>query len=776
MDFKIDFFSGHVMKFLKRLFFKYTLKQLSQFPFRYCVDFGDSPDSNTVIDDCKVTFSDKALVNHTYTLPGEYNVYIRVFNLFSSNSTTIHVIVRGTIESIEFLEPRNPVQPIPVNETLTFCAVINGSGTTNLQLDVYNDKIDQMTENNTIIIHIASLFLVCVEKIINEPSDQLCFVGVTDPLNIKNISEYGKVENPVEPFNFTMEEMFFAETNLLHNFTLTNNTGTNVTFYWDLNSTTLDMSSGILNDYEMTHTYNRYGPVNITILGKNLISNHTEIIQIFVQDKIDGVEFSSTDTFHTEFEKMTSIYAHIKTGTAMMVYFEIVDAEDNINVTPELQDIDTLSTQYVYAEMTLANAREYNVTIFVKNSISSMNVTTSFWVEKPVQNLTASFIQEFYGNEKLDYIEENETLLVTAEILQGDNVFYTYSFGDGRPNVTVPENFYNFSYPKWSESGESYILSVTAKNRISEMTTSIEIYVEMPVQKIEGLSLISTAASAVTETPITLASDSGDYFNCTFDFHNGEPTERHDWADLEENKFTLMHLFGAGKHSITVNCSNRLYESNITVEMDAYEPCNSFSAEAFSVCEGESPREGLGDRSDLYACSCNVTFKVPDQEGTNASNHYYFGYKYDNGTKVTAIEWPINNFTHKFPCPEPVNERKVVITCENPVTLEEVKQRVKIKLIETVEPFTISTGLSNEHLLGYTSNFSISLTNAPYQCCCTLDLGNPNEDNPLGDKLLFGSIECQSKSQFSSGYQYLEKDADGNIVQFDGTKTILLYR
>ena len=529
------------------------------------------------------------------------------------------------------------------------------------------------------------------------------------------------------------------------------------------------------------YTYDIYGNKDMSITVKNRLSEFSKNFTIEVQDEIKGIELPQNKTFDTVFGNTSKFYGSIKEGTAMICWFDfIINSTYIAAASPKVFPLDTLSKVYIFYETILNSTSFYTVNLTCKNDISSLTVSSRFWVERSIENLKVRIEQQFSGTPKLDYIEVNETLMVIVEKSQGDNVVYYYYFDDDPeiPPLNSTNSTTNTSFPSFSENWIPKNITVIAKNHVSEMTATVLFIVHKPVQPLEGFFVFTDPISTTDPTTLHIVKKRGDFYNCTWEMDNIRMYT--DFLQLERSGDKVGHLFSReGKHNLSLFCANRLYEISVNLTLDSYRPCGEFSVEALSACPEKPLTAGFGDRENMYPYQCPVLFRVADQVGTNASNYFDFGYTHLDGTRVTEINYPISNVTHFYDrsivtagdslYDDPLT---VTIVCKNKVTPNGLRNTREIILVTAIDNFTISTGVNPKHMLGYTSNFSITLSNNPYKPCCTLYLDNPSEEHKTGEKFLFGNKDCIMKKEYADGYSFLHRDAYGKPLVLEKDKEV----
>ena len=94
-----------------------------------------------------------------------------------------------------------------------------------------------------------------------------------------------------------------------------------------------------------------------------------------------------------------------------------------------------------------------------------------------------------------------------------------------------------------------------------------------------------------------------------------------------ENTFSIFHHFNPlGTFNMVVRCENRLYSTNATTTVHAYDPITPFRVTLSGRCPGDSEGQtGMGVDRNIFRLSCDVVFETSDQFGSNVSYLYSFG-------------------------------------------------------------------------------------------------------------------------------------------------------
>lgn len=707
----------------------------------YCINWDDGfgPDADKK---CSIKVENKT-VTHVWKLPGVYSVFVEAYNMFSVENTTKEINVLGSITDVSFVEN---IGPVPTSELLIIDFKAVGSGGVDFSIDYLTNETVNTMFNGTL----SSYFIAHVERALPIAYDVLCNVTVHHPLQSKHISAYGSVEDPVGIF-----ELQTNETGATYNqttFKIYEHIGTNVSYYWDWGDGETDNHTYIR---EANHTYMNYGNWTVTITAYNQVSIRTLEFVYTIQDTIQGLSFFGTSHYYAEHDKNASIVYRLNNGTGVRTWIEY----NTTLISPLGFDIDIEtndSSMLAHGIYVYLNRGFYNVTVHCENNVSSAMIWYYMPVESRISEYQVNLTQaetggllNINGNATLDFIELNETLTLYASYVLGGDVVFNYILGDGR-NFTTRNRSYTFTYPYWSENG-SFPVVITATNVIEQINKTMMVYVEMPVEILLGFEILHSAENSTEEMNMTLAIQSGDYFNCTWDF--GDNTSRLiSYDHFLENYGTVLKQYPAtddplvpGVYNVSINCSSRLYYGNASAVVYSYNPVSEFVVDLFYECEGKNRSKGKGDREDLFPITCYIIFKVSDQTGTNVSYHFDFGYTDENDRPVETITYNNSETKHLFQFEKKATKDSfpmtVKINASNVVSWVEV---VKVVLVITELKNVTVKGDGKDTMVGQLANISVRVETMAYQGCYVIEFGSDSAET-----IVFGDESCPSDDRFA---------------------------
>ncbi len=255
--------------------------------------------------------------------------------------------------------------------------------------------------------------------------------------------------------------------------------GTAVTYTWDFGDGS-DGSGAII-----THTYPAPGVYTATVIAGNPVSDAWAETLVIVAEPIAGLTAVSDSP--TTLGAATHLTASATAGTDVSYMWHFGDGTTGNGQT----------VTHVYPASGL-----YTATVSATNIINTLTTTTTIAVYEAISGLTA--------------VSDSPTPLgtathFTATITAGDDVTYTWDFGDGfGGSGAAPTHVYN-------QTG-IYTVTVTAVNPVSTLTVLTTVEVQMPIDGVvavhDGPTLLGTAthftATLLSGTAVSFVWDFGD--------------------------------------------------------------------------------------------------------------------------------------------------------------------------------------------------------------------------------------------------------------------------
>jgi len=224
--------------------------------------------------------------------------------------------------------------------------------------------------------------------------------------------------------------------------TATISAGSNVTYEWDF-------GDGSSNEFGriVTHVYPSNGNYTATVTATNSVTSDSATTSVVIGTAI--TDLSAENDGPTVLGNTTTLTATINAGSDVTYEWDFGDGSST-----ETGKIVT----HVYSA-----PGTYIATVTATNNVGSDSATTSVYVDTVITGLTAV-------NDSPTTLYEITTL--SAWIVDGSNVTYTWDFGDG--SSTETGQVLPHVYPV----AGTYIATVTATNSVSTVSATTEVTVE----------------------------------------------------------------------------------------------------------------------------------------------------------------------------------------------------------------------------------------------------------------------------------------------------------
>ena len=345
-----------------------------------------------------------------YATPGIYTVICRAANLLSHVDKNITVYVYAPILQLDFTKE---VDPKATGEFSTSTFVARGSGNATVTYILGDNSADRVL-NVTLADHV---FFEVTYKYATQ-GDYLITVNAKHPLRSETIKQYATVEDIIKGVAIIPPGV--VATNFSHNYGLTVQVGTNLTHVWDWEDGTPNDTSPV-NSRNMTHTYTTYGNRTITVYTYNLISNFTCTLFVEIQDIIKGLNFTqpvhspSYIIMPTNQSAKSEAWFVMEQGTGVDIYVDWDVNNPNTRLSPKAYDRDKTNDGGFFVGNAIhqyLTIKTYNVTVFAKNEVSEMSITTTAIYEAPITAVSHTVKQQDLTT---NYIEVNESVCFTVQ-------------------------------------------------------------------------------------------------------------------------------------------------------------------------------------------------------------------------------------------------------------------------------------------------------------------------------------------------------------------------
>ncbi len=411
-------------------------------------------------------------VTHVYTKGGMYTATVEASN--SSNSLTATTRVRVTDEAIAGLRAQNS-SPAAFGEVITFTANIRAGENVNYTWQ-FGDG-DRGVGQEVTHFYIQTGTYTASVKASNSTNSLTATTGV----RVTNITGTGR--SVVTITGLTVQNSSPAAPKEVITFTADIRAGDNVNYRWDFGD-----GFGTLGQ-EVSHVYTEAGRYTATVLAINSINSLTATTGVTVTDEaIAGLSVQNSSP--TEVNEVIIFTANITAGT-------------NVSYTWHFGDGGRAGGQRVSHVYTQAG--RYTATVVVSNSTNTLTATTGVRVtDEAIEGLSV---------QNSSPAAAKEVITFTAHITAGENVSYTWHFGDGGRAVGQEVSHV------YTQAGR-YTATVVVSNSTNRLTAMTRVTVTD--EAIAGLRVQNSSPAALNEV-ITFTANitAGERVNYTWDFGEG---------------------------------------------------------------------------------------------------------------------------------------------------------------------------------------------------------------------------------------------------------------
>ena len=365
--------------------------------------------------------------------------------------------------------------------------------------------------------------------------------------------------------NMTLIVPDFVPTNESFDVAIPSHPGHNVTFGITIGKedTSYNQSGEIQWFYTWTNisktipfVFDKEGVKTFILTAANLLSSTQRACQVSVLNRVEHVYlFNITPASHGN---ETEINWVVEGGTNVTYNVSLGDGN---YLNQSFPSVTILVVTYIH---TYYQEGTYNVTVTAYNLASNKTVTGLARVVAPIVNLTCKVIHAARD------IEVNETIQLNASYPQGSNAMAFIDFGDGSSVVEVPTETlvcrnvscstrYNKVVSHSYFPHANYSANMTFVNLVSKRTCLVEVFVHKPVYNLTGFHITCPPTKLSSPTPCTLNKTGGNDFWCDWEFGANNQRNRSHYWNLTlpvENTYLAIGIF-----TVTVNCSNRLYNT-----------------------------------------------------------------------------------------------------------------------------------------------------------------------------------------------------------------------
>lgn len=321
--------------------------------------------------------------------------------------------------------------------------------------------------------------------------------------------------------------------------------GYNVTYVmWYGGDNLTDFKTQLDADLPFSYSFTRRGQYGVSLMASNVITFRHKACSIIVQDLIKNLSFY-TPIAPTALNNVTTVDWLMRQGSSVNITVDFGDGTILNEGYFDVSHIWVASNTHQYAEI-----GEYPVLINISNLVSNASIQGLAVVEVPLEGVSFEVVHSARD------IEVNETVTVQISVAKGTNPEFLVDFGDGNI-VTTRELTAEHSYTVW----KFYNVSIWAYNNVSNVNVTREIQVHKPVEVLVGFNITCPPTNLTYITPCMLNITKGTDFKCTWLWGDGLQNET---TFGELGNLTFHTYSSIGHHQVTINCTNRLY--NTTAE------------------------------------------------------------------------------------------------------------------------------------------------------------------------------------------------------------------
>ena len=271
-------------------------------------------------------------------------------------------------------------------------------------------------------------------------------------------------ENPIIGLTFTVNSPISIYDNI--NFNVHIDSGSNVTLNWDFGNSYTEsiLNAGCNQNLEdmITHVYTQPDTYIITLTATNSLSSSVMTQTIIVQDEfivIDPITYSQP--LSVEIPVVFTTY--IESGTNVNYYWDCGNGTTtSVSTLDRITETTMITTTCIYTQ-----SQSYMVSFMAENSAGSVMTHTTISIsDQPVEPCSIEPISglTFTHTHNAPVMENNPIVVFTTSIITGEDVTYTWDFGDGKSLITESLTIshpYNFM---GTLNNITYAVTLTASN------------------------------------------------------------------------------------------------------------------------------------------------------------------------------------------------------------------------------------------------------------------------------------------------------------------------
>uniref|UniRef100_A0A8C1N6D3 Polycystic kidney disease 1a n=1 Tax=Cyprinus carpio TaxID=7962 RepID=A0A8C1N6D3_CYPCA len=440
-----------------------------------------------------------------------------------------------------------------------------------------------------------------------------------------------------------------------------------------------DFGDGIqLNGTNVSHAYNSSGRFNITVTGKNEVSETKNEISVVVLAPITGLSVNAS-LVNVPLNTSVHFEAHLDQGDDVRYSWILCDRCTSIQGT---------HTMFY----TFRSVGTFNVIVTAENDIGMVQSSISIFVQRELEGL------QIVADELIEgcCFSTNRVLHLQASLKEGTNMTFRWNLQrehkDHDYNLTGKSIDLNFSTP-----GPCDVL-LKATNLLGQLAVNKTIEFLDPVRELViEISPNPGAVNAMTNMAVS----------ATF----GTALHYRWWADdelLTSDMSSVMHSFrSAGLKLVKVEVSNKVSSEMVSKWISIQEPISGLTFIATNVTE------------NFVASGDNVSLRGETQMGTSISWMWLLPDNTKSNQRTTSYIFPKPGiFTVALNATNDINRE----TCSRDFTVQDRIQGLELKASkqiaavgENVEfTISVSSGTSVNFILSISGDATVVLNNQTY--------------------------------------------------------------
>ena len=326
-------------------------------------------------------------------------------------------------------------------------------------------------------------------------------VSAVGKINTKFLTVYIEIQETVKGLKVTGDRLTVNSGDEV-TFTASSNKGTSVSYLWSTSDDTKKRTS--VNEF--THKFPTTGLHNVTVVASNLIGSMTAVTSVTVEEKqhphnIRIVAPSTAASGEEITFKITFATINHKNFVLACEFGDGEKSSKSLSSTSKQTEL-SVEVQHIYK-----TAATYTVNVIITDNVDVANMTHDIVIKKKITGLTLAA--------KPKYAAMNSKVFFSVKTVgDSEDLMYVWDFGDGTETVTTKDQNMTRTY----SDPDSYKVTVTTSNGISQASDSITIYIDKVIKglflKYDGPTKLGSPTIFTTGvslgTSITYELDPGD--------------------------------------------------------------------------------------------------------------------------------------------------------------------------------------------------------------------------------------------------------------------------